>query len=194
MLGDLIWDYFDQNKIIKKSAEKWLYYYNSFNLGSKSTPEAFKKIIEDESMLHIGEMLSSYYLMAYIGKSQNNKQLSFQSVWQKESNFVEDIVIRNKDIRKVFNTEYKIIIEAITKMGTDSSKAKLVIDNMHEIIIKKQNEENNLNNEEKRKSNFESIASGLHSNLLFINQMLDAGMSKSLDDALESAIELHEWC
>tara|TARA_B110000483_G_scaffold171221_1_gene202596 strand:- start:909 stop:1493 length:585 start_codon:yes stop_codon:yes gene_type:complete len=194
MLGDLIWDYFDQNKIIKKSAEKWLYYYNSFNLGSKSTPEAFKKIIEDESMLHIGEMLSSYYLMAYIGKSQNNKQLSFQSVWQKESNFVEDIVIRNKDIRRVFNTEYKIIIEAITKMGTDSSKAKLVIDNMHEIIIKKQNEENNLNNEEKRKSNFESIASGLHSNLLFINQMLDAGMSKSLDDALESAIELHEWC
>ena len=96
MLGDLIWDYFDQKGIIKKSADQWLVYYDTFNLGNKSDSESFLQIIEDENIFFISQILQSYYLMAYVAKSKNNKQLSFQSVWQKDSNFIRDIIIFHK--------------------------------------------------------------------------------------------------
>ena len=46
VLGDLIWDFFDQKKIIKKSAEEFVKYYKLFELHLKSDSETFKKNID----------------------------------------------------------------------------------------------------------------------------------------------------
>ena len=183
MLGDLIWDYFDQKGIIKKSADQWLLYYDTFNLGNKSDSESFLQIIEDENIFFISQILQSYYLMAYVAKSKNNKQLSFQSVWQKESNFIRDIVIYHKDIRDVFNTEYKIILNAVTKMGSDS--AKLAVDEMHNIIVRTHNN--------KDESCFKEVAMGIDVDLRMIDKLCDVNMSESIDDALKDRIDEHEW-
>ena len=44
VLGDLIWDYLDQKKIIKKSSKEFVNYYKLFELHLKSDSEKFKKI------------------------------------------------------------------------------------------------------------------------------------------------------
>lgn len=190
VLGDLIWDFFDQKKIIKKSAEEFVKYYKLFELHLKSDSETFKKNIEEEIDYKINNILRSYYLIAYVCKAKFNKQLSFQSVWQKEEFFVQDILLQNKDIRKVFTTEYQIILKALENMGSLSKNdIKAVVDDMHSIVIKKTRASNEEDEDEQPLSDFSSLAIGIDRDLKEIEKTYD----ENIDLKLKELIDSHYW-
>ena len=190
VLGDLIWDFFDQKKIIKKSAEEFVKYYKLFELHLKSDSETFKKNIEEEIDYKINNILRSYYLIAYVCKAKFNKQLSFQSVWQKEEFFVQDILLQNKDIRKVFTTEYQIILKALENMGSLSKNdIKAVVDDMHSIVIKKTRASNEKDEDEQPLSDFSSLAIGIDRDLKEIEKTYD----ENIDLKLKELIDSHYW-
>ena len=102
MLGDLLLDFLDQKKVIKNSAKEFARLYDFFEIYKKSTPENFKKYIDEQNEYIISEILTSLYLIAYVAKIRNNKKLIFKSAFQKDEFFMQDIFLQNKDIRKVF--------------------------------------------------------------------------------------------
>ena len=189
MLGDLILDYFDQKKVIKKSSEEFLRLYDLFELSKKSTPEKFKKSVNSENHFHISEILKSFYLIAYVAKSRNNKKLAFKSVFQKEEFFVQDIILENKDIRKVFTTEYKIIISALSSLGMSKEKVKLMIDDMHDIVIKGTRKENIKNSKETNLADFGIIATFIDKDI----RKLEGKPQESIDNILKKLINSHFW-
>ena len=191
VLGDLLWDYIDQRKVIKKSSEEFVKFYKLFELHLKSSPENFKKIINDEEDFHINQMLTSYYLIAYVSKTKHNRKLSFQSVFQKEEFFLQDILISNKDIRKVFTTEYQIILNAIESITTMKKQdIKFMIDNMHEIVAKKQRQENiEDKSDDTGLADFSLIATVLERDL----RELEDSSENDIDEVLKKLISHHSW-
>ncbi len=191
VIGDLLWDYFDQKKVIKKSSEEFVRLYKLFELHLKSSPENFKKIINDEEDFHINQMLTSYYLIAYVSKTKHNRKLSFQSVFQKEEFFLQDILISNKDIRKVFTTEYQIILNAIESITTMKKQdIKFMIDNMHEIVAKKQRQENiEDKSDDTGLADFGLIATVLERDL----RELEDSSENDIDEVLKKLISHHSW-
>ncbi len=193
MLGDLLLDFLDQKKVIKNSAKEFARLYDFFEIYKKSTPENFKKYIDEQNEYIISEILTSLYLIAYVAKIRNNKKLIFKSAFQKDEFFMQDIFLQNKDIRKVFTTEYQIIITALSsKFGMDKKDVKLVIDGMHAILILKTEEKNKEEPDETPIPDFSSIAQSLDNDFRKIEDFENDSPDK-IDNFVKKLIEKHYW-
>ena len=193
MLGDLLLDFLDQKKVIKNSAKEFARLYDFFEIYKKSTPENFKKYIDEQNEYIISEILTSLYLIAYVAKIRNNKKLIFKSAFQKDEFFMQDIFLQNKDIRKVFTTEYQIIITALSsKFGMDKKDVKLVIDGMHAILILKTEEKNKEEPNETPIPDFSSIAQSLDNDFRKIEDFENDSPDK-IDNFVKKLIEKHYW-
>ena len=193
MLGDLLLDFLDQKKVIKNSAKEFSRLYDFFEIYKKSTPENFKKYVDEQNEYIISEILTSLYLIAYVSKVRNNKKLIFKSAFQKDEFFMQDIFLQNKDIRKVFTTEFQIIITALSsKFGMDKKDVKLVIDGMHAILILKTEEKNKEEPNETPIPDFASIAQSLDNDFRKIEDFENDSPDK-IDNFVKKLIEKHYW-
>ena len=192
MLGDLILDFLDQKKVIKNSSKEFLRLFEFFEIHKKSTPENFKKYIAEKNTYIISEILTTFYLIAYVSKVRNNKKLIFKSAFQKDEFFMQDIFLENKDIRKVFTTEYQIMINAFTIKGMDKKDAKLIIDGLHAILILDTEEENKKNPKETPLPDFASIAQSLNGDFRKIEDLEEDSTDK-IDNFIKKLVKKHYW-
>tara|TARA_B100000989_G_C19454844_1_gene433526 strand:+ start:162 stop:749 length:588 start_codon:yes stop_codon:yes gene_type:complete len=192
MLGDLILDFLDQKKVIKNSSKEFLRLFEFFEIHKKSTPENFKKYIAEKNTYIISEILTTFYLIAYVSKVRNNKKLIFKSAFQKDEFFMQDIFLENKDIRKVFTTEYQIMINAFTIRGMDKKDAKLIIDGLHAILILDTEEENKKNPKETPLPDFASIAQSLNGDFRKIEDLEEDSTDK-IDNFIKKLVKKHYW-
>ena len=192
MLGDLILDFLDQKKVIKNSSKEFLRLFEFFEIHKKSTPENFQKYIDDKNTYIISEILTTFYLIAYVSKVRNNKKLIFKSAFQKDEFFMQDIFLENKDIRKVFTTEYQIMINAFTIRGMDKKDAKLIIDGLHAILILDTEEENKKNPKETPLPDFASIAQSLNGDFRKIEDLEEDSTDK-IDNFIKKLVKKHYW-
>lgn len=192
MLGDLILDFLDQKKVIKNSSKEFLRLFEFFEIHKKSTPENFKKYIAEKNTYIISEILTTFYLIAYVSKVRNNKKLIFKSAFQKDEFFMQDIFLENKDIRKVFTTEYQIMINAFTIKGMDKKDAKLIIDGLHAILILDTEEENKKNPKETPLPDFATIAQSLNGDFRKIEDLEEDSTDK-IDNFIKKLVKKHYW-